>query len=119
MRKFLIIICTFFITGILILFGIVSNIENVIIDTVDVAIQKEIQNNLTGYLKENTDYNEEDIQKGLNELLVENEIIKTTLNKYMDKMFDMMISEKTEELNIVSEVEQRSEEHTSELQSQR
>ena len=65
MKKFLISILTLIITLALIVLGLTFNLKSMIIDTTDIILKKEITNQITDYLADNTDYNKEDIKKSI------------------------------------------------------
>ena len=105
MKKFLISILTLIITLALIVLGLTFNLKSMIIDTTDIILKKEITNQITDYLADNTDYNKEDIKKSIDKVLNENELIKKTVNTYMDKFINVLNDKEVTDIDLSQELE--------------
>ena len=105
MKKFLISILTLIITLALIVLGLTFNLKSMIIDTTDIILKKEITNQITDYLADNTDYNKEDIKKSIDKVLNENELIKKTVSTYMDKFINVLNDKEVTDIDLSQELE--------------
>ena len=105
MKKFLISILTLIITLALIVLGLTFNLKSIIIDTTDIILKKEITNQITDYLADNTDYNKEDIKKSIDKVLNENELIKKTVDTYLNKFMDVLNDKEVTDIDLSQELE--------------
>lgn len=105
MKKLLIGILTLLMFIALVCLGLVFNVKSLIVDTIDVALKKEITNEIVDYIGDNTNYNKEEVKKSIDKVLNENESIKKTVNTYMDKFMDIMNDKKVENIDLSKELE--------------
>lgn len=105
MKKLLIGILTLLMFIALVCLGLVFNVKNLIVDTVDVVLKKEITNEIVDYIGDNTNYNKDEVKKSIDKVLSENESIKKTVNTYMDKFMDIMNDKKVENIDLSKELE--------------
>lgn len=105
MKKFLMGICTLIIMICLIFLGIVINLEDAVVDTMNHVVEKEVKESVVVYLKDNTTINKEEIEKGINGLFASDDV-KKIMNQCIDKAFDILTNKSTEAINVTKEVEQ-------------
>ncbi len=105
MKKILISILTLIITLALIVLGLTINLKSMIVDTTDIILKREITNQITDYLADNTNYNKEDIKKSIDKFLNEDELIKKTVDKYMNKFMDVLNDKEVTDLDLSLELE--------------
>jgi len=105
MKKFLIGILTAFITIAIMILGLSMNIKSFVVDTVDRVVKKEVTNDISNYVGELTGESPEEIKKGIDKVLNENETIKNIADNYFDIAIDIMMGKTTENINIGKDLE--------------
>ncbi len=105
MKKFLIGICTLITMVGLIFLGIVINLEEAVIDTMNHIMEEQVKESMVVYLKDNTTINTEEIEKGV-EGIFASESIENLINQCLSRAFDILINKNTPAIDVTKEVTQ-------------
>lgn len=106
MKKLLINFLTCIITITLLILGLTYSFEESIINTISDLMKNEVANIFIDVFEDNTNINMEEVKKRINAVLENNETIRNAVDNSFDKALDMLISDKVEEINLATELEE-------------
>lgn len=105
MKKIILGILTIFITILIFVFSIVSNLEKTVMNTVDNILAEELTNTLVDVVQKNSNISKETIEKKMAKVLEETEGVENIINSYIEKIIDMAKGKEIEEINVTKEIE--------------
>lgn len=106
MKKLLIGILTLFITIAIMLLGFSMNIKTFVVDTVDAIVKKEVTDDISDYIGKMTGQEPQEVKKGIDKVLNENNTIKKIADDYFDKVIDVMMGKDAPNINIAKDLEE-------------